>query len=95
MTNEGVYEKTANQLPKGYEIKEGYSDVIQEKNYFYVVYTKEILNESSKTFEEAKSKLISDYQTTLEENWVNELKKLYSVKVNDKVFKSLKKEFKQ
>lgn len=95
MTNEGTYEKTANALPKGYEFKVGYSDIIEDKNYFYVVYTKEILPESLKTFEEAKSKVISDYQTSLEDNWVNELKKQYTVKVNDKVFKALKKEFKQ
>lgn len=95
MTNEGVYEQTANQLPKGYVFKAGYSDVIQDKNYYYVVYTKNMIDESLKSFEEAKSKVISDYQTSLEENWVNELKKIYSVKVDDKVFKALKKEFKQ
>lgn len=95
MTNEGTYEKTANQLPKGYQFTSGYSDIIQDKNYYYVVYGKAILPESLKTFEEAKSKVTSDYQSSLEESWVDELKKLYTVKVNDKVFKSLKKEFKQ
>jgi peptidyl-prolyl cis-trans isomerase SurA len=73
----------------------GYSDIIQDKNYFYVVDGKEILLESNKTFEEAKSKVTSDYQTALEENWVSELKKQYTVKVNDKAFQQIKKDIKQ
>jgi peptidyl-prolyl cis-trans isomerase SurA len=60
-----------------------------------VVDGKEILLESNKTFEEAKSKVTSDYQTALEENWVSELKKQYTVKVNDKAFQQIKKDIKQ
>jgi peptidyl-prolyl cis-trans isomerase SurA len=95
MTNDGTYESSANALPKGYSFTVGYSDIIQDKNYFYVVDGKEILLESNKTFEEAKSKVTSDYQTALEENWVSELKKQYTVKVNDKAFQQIKKDIKQ
>lgn len=42
-----------------------------------------------RSFEEARGSVINDYQNTLEENWVNELKKQYPVKINEAVFKSL------
>lgn len=42
-----------------------------------------------RSFEEAKGLVINDYQAYLEEQWVNELKKKYPVKVNEAVFKSI------
>jgi peptidyl-prolyl cis-trans isomerase SurA len=42
-----------------------------------------------RSFEEARGLVINDYQNILEENWVNELKKKYPVKVNETVFQSL------
>jgi len=42
-----------------------------------------------RNFEEAKGLVINDYQSILEEKWINELKKKYPVKINDSVFRSL------
>jgi peptidyl-prolyl cis-trans isomerase SurA len=42
-----------------------------------------------RTFEEAKGLVINDYQNILEEKWIEELKKKYPVKVDEKVFQSL------
>ncbi|MBS1509412.1 MAG: peptidylprolyl isomerase [Bacteroidetes bacterium] len=42
-----------------------------------------------RTFEEARGLVINDYQTVLEEKWVEELKKKYPVKVDEAVFQSL------
>jgi peptidyl-prolyl cis-trans isomerase SurA len=42
-----------------------------------------------RSFDEAKGLVINDYQNTLEEKWINELKKKYPVKVNEAVFQSL------
>lgn len=36
------------------------------------------------TFEEARASVIADYQAFLEKKWVNDLKKKYSVKINEK-----------
>ena len=36
------------------------------------------------SFEEARPAIISDYQTFLEKNWVDQLKRRYSVKMNEK-----------
>ncbi len=43
----------------------------------------------SRTFEQARGLIINDYQNLLEDKWMQQLKKKYPVKVNEKVFKSL------
>ena len=42
-----------------------------------------------RSFEEARGMVINDYQTFLEEKWIQQLKKRYPVKVDEKVFKSM------
>jgi len=54
-------------------------------SYILNVYTKP----SFKTFEEARSDVIADYQNELEIKWVAELKRKYPVKVNEAVLKTI------
>ena len=62
-----------------------YSDSLELKEF----YSK---NKSKYTsFENDKSNILSDYQLALENDWINELKLKYSVWVNRKVLKKLKK----
>ncbi|MEP7237933.1 MAG: peptidylprolyl isomerase, partial [Ferruginibacter sp.] len=42
-----------------------------------------------RNFDEARGLVINDYQITLEEKWINDLKKIYPVKVNEAVFESV------
>lgn len=49
----------------------------------YLVFIKEILQPQTKTFEEAKGQLISDYQAFLEKQWLASLKNKYPTKVID------------
>ena len=42
-----------------------------------------------RTFEDARGLVINDYQNFLEQNWVDQLKKKYPVKVNEKLLQSL------
>lgn len=42
-----------------------------------------------KTFEEARGLVVTDYQQTLEQGWVNRLKKKYPVKVNEAEWKKV------
>lgn len=42
-----------------------------------------------RSFEEARGLVINDYQTILEDKWIEELKKKYPVKVDEAVFQSL------
>jgi peptidyl-prolyl cis-trans isomerase SurA len=44
---------------------------------------------SQRTYEEARGLVINDYQTELENQWIDELKKKYPVVINQAVFKTL------
>jgi len=61
----------------------------------YLVEVSRLVLPGSKSFEEARANVISDYQDYLEKIWMDQLKKKYSVKINSKgkrfVFAELKK----
>lgn len=65
----------------------------ENNGMYYLVWIRNILSPGAMSFEEARPAVISDYQTYLEKNWVQQLKKKYSVKVNEKgkkyIFQSL------
>lgn len=45
--------------------------------------------DQQRSFEDARGLVINDYQSFLEQEWIESLKKKYPVKVNEKVFKTL------
>jgi peptidyl-prolyl cis-trans isomerase SurA len=54
----------------------------------YLIFIEKILPPMPKTFQEARSSVISDYQTNLEETWVATLKEKFKVKINKKARKA-------
>ncbi len=46
--------------------------------------------DDQRSFTDAKGLVINDYQLQMEEQWINQLKKKYPVKVNEAVVKGLK-----
>jgi len=95
MEKSGVYEQDASALPKQAVWKEGVSGIIKEGDYYYVVKTNKVLAAGPKTLEEAKGRVINDYQQYLENTWVDQLKTEFTVKVNQDVFEKVKKELNQ
>jgi len=63
--------------------------VIEESNQ--IIFIVDILPPSFKPLDQIKGIVISDYQNLLEEQWVNDLKSKYTVKVNSDVFSLAKK----
>lgn len=53
----------------------------------YLIFIEKILPPGFKTFQEARSSVISDYQTHLENTWMAQLRKKFEVKVNRKAKK--------
>ncbi|MDQ6763372.1 MAG: hypothetical protein M3015_12200, partial [Bacteroidota bacterium] len=45
--------------------------------------------DQQRSFEDARGLVINDYQSFLEQKWIESLRKKYPVKINEKVFKSL------
>ncbi|MDH7444334.1 peptidylprolyl isomerase [Aquimarina sp. 2201CG14-23] len=63
-----------------------------DDNYFTVIKVVNIVPSRIKTFEEIKGKVINDFQEDLENKWLGELRKKYSVELNKKTLKKIKKE---
>lgn len=57
---------------------------VENNGMYYLAWLKDILPPGPMSFDEARSAIISDYQSYLEKSWLEQLKKKYSVKVNDK-----------
>ncbi|MBY8963539.1 peptidylprolyl isomerase [Flavobacterium sp. D11R37] len=94
MEKAGTFETDSDALPKA-KYSEGVSDVMKDGNYYYVVKTTKLLPAGTKTLEEARGRVVNDYQQYLESTWVDDLRKEFTVKVNKDVFEGVKKELKQ
>jgi len=57
---------------------------VENNGMYYLAWLKEILPPGPMSFEEARPAIISDYQAFLEKTWLEQLKKRYRVKVNEK-----------
>ncbi|WP_432671666.1 peptidylprolyl isomerase [Flavobacterium sp. SM2513] len=91
---EGVFEEGSTLLPKNLQDKKGVTSISQDGEYYFVSKIKNIIPAGQKTFEECEGKVINDYQQYLEENWVSDLKKEFTIKVNQAVFEDVKAEIK-
>jgi peptidyl-prolyl cis-trans isomerase SurA len=95
MYYQGVYEEGADALPKGTKMDLGLSEITSKGDYYYITNVVKVLPSAPKTLEECKGKLVNDYQQYLEQNWVNELKKEFTVKVNQETFEKVKNQIKK
>ncbi|BCY27155.1 peptidylprolyl isomerase [Flavobacterium okayamense] len=92
MVKSGLFEKDYDVLPDFDINKEGTTKIVQKGNYYFVANVKSIKSSEPKPLEECKGAVVSDYQQYLEDNWVNDLKKDFTVKVNQEVFNQVKSE---
>lgn len=90
----GVFEVNQEELPKGLEIKKGTSEIHPVKNSFVIVNINEIIAPTAKSLEDVKGRVLSNYQNDIEKAWMKRLHSKYSVEVNKKTLKRIKKELK-
>jgi peptidyl-prolyl cis-trans isomerase SurA len=76
---------------KGKKINKGINPLIEFNNKFYVVSISNIIPASPKNIKEARGLVTSDYQNFLEKQWLSELSKKYSFKINEEVIYNLSK----
>lgn len=95
MTNVGVFEDGNDALPKHLKHEVGVSEILKDGDYYFVTMVNKILPAGPKSLDECKGKVINDYQQYLEQNWVNELKKEFTIKTYPEVFEKVKTELKK
>jgi peptidyl-prolyl cis-trans isomerase SurA len=91
---EGLFEEGSTLLPRNIKDKKGLTSITQEGAYYFISRVKDIIPAGQKSFKECEGKVINDYQNYLEENWVSDLNKEFTVKVNPEVFEQVKAEIK-
>ena len=91
MTNSGIFEEGSDGLPKSMKYNLGVSDVFKEGEYYFVTKVDKVMPAGVKTIEECKGKLINEYQQYLEQSWVSDLKKEFTIKINQEAFDRAKK----
>lgn len=86
----GIFSSGDNDLIDRVEWDEGVSDIHSVDGTYKVVLIHEILEPEPRTLDEARGRIIADYQDYLEGIWVNELREKYQVSVNKEVLSTLK-----
>lgn len=87
-----VFEAGNSTLPDNFEFKAGISKVYSHNDAFHVIKVDSVLPAGLKTLEEARGKVVSDYQSYIENNWVKGLNERFKVEINSSVLKRVKKQ---
>ncbi len=90
ISTSNVFEKGNSSLPSNFQFKEGISEVLSHNDAYHVVLVKKVIPAGNKTLEEARGRIVSDYQAHLEEVWVKSLSERFKVKRNPDVLKRVK-----
>lgn len=88
----GKFELSNKTLPAGFITKNGISEIYNNGATFTVVNVLEVLPPSQKNLEDVRGRVLSEYQVKVEEDWMKSLREKYTVALNKKVLKKLKKE---
>lgn len=86
----GLFQKGNDILPLDLEFKKGISKIYNHNDAFHVVLINEVIPSTYQSLEEARGKVVNDYQTELEANWLESLKSQFPVVVNQKVLNRVK-----
>lgn len=90
IVSKNVFEMNHPSLPENLALEKGVSKIYSYNDSYQVIVIDEILPKRLKTFEEAKGKVISDYQNYIETNWIDSLKNKSKIKVNQDVLNTVK-----
>lgn len=90
MASEAIYEEGSVALPKEMPLKEGFSNIVKQGDYYYFAKINKVIPPGAKTLDKCKGKVINDYQQYLEQNWVSELKKEFTINIHQDIFEKIK-----
>lgn len=92
ISTSNVFEKGNISLPSDFQFKEGISEVLNHNDAYHVVLVKKVIPAGYKSLEEARGRIVSDYQAQLEKEWVKSLSERFKVERNPDVLKRVKKQ---
>lgn len=95
MVKSGLFEEDYDILPQYQNLPKGVATIVSKDKYYFVVNVLDVKEAGPKDFNDCKGKVISDYQQYLENNWVDELKKEFDIKINQDIFQTVKKQLQQ
>ena len=81
----GILEQNHQSLPTDFEFKKGISEIYEFNDGYIVAKVNEVLPKTSKSYEEAKGNVISDFQANKEDQWMQELHAKYTITVDESV----------
>lgn len=90
----GIMDKDHQALPSDIEFKEGLSKIYKHNDSFVVVKVKKILPKEQLSFEDAKGRVITNFQDQKEKSWIQDLHQKYKVVVNNVVLNKIKAQIK-
>ena len=92
ITTSNVFELGDQALPKDFEFKKGVSKIYNHHDSYHVLMVNDVFPKTYKTLDEARGKVVSDYQNQIEIDWIKSLNERYNVEVNSNVLKKVKSE---
>jgi peptidyl-prolyl cis-trans isomerase SurA len=85
---EGIFSKGDNEVVDKVTWKSGYYELSHNGQMYYVD-IQDVKEPRQKVYDEARGYVINDYQKYLEKQWVDELRKKYTVEINNKELEKL------
>ena len=90
----GLMEKGHQALPPEFQFKEGLSKIYKHNDSFVVVNVNKILPKEQLSFEDAKGRVVTNFQDQKEKSWIQELHQKYKVVVNNEILNKIKAQIK-
>jgi len=77
-------------LPQTFKFSKGVSKIYKHNNAYVVILVKNMLPKTIKTLDEAKGRVINDFQLYTENIWLESLRKKYTVSINQEALNKVK-----
>ena len=90
----GVMDKNHQAIPNELEFKKGVSSIYKHNNSYIVSKVNNVLPKEKLSFEDAKGRIITDFQEQKEKQWMDNLHNTYKVSVNNDVLSEVKTQIK-
>ncbi len=90
----GIMDKNHQALPSDFEFRKGVSKIYKHNDSFIVCQVNKILSKEQLSFEDARGRVVTDFQDQKEKSWMLTLRDTYKVVVNKEVLNKIKSQIK-